>query len=347
MNLAMEEAGMESASVVIGVDFTRSNEWRGARTFGGKCMHDTRGPKKNPYEEVLYAVGHALAPVNRSGQIWCYGFGDEVSRDKSVFGFMPNDSPCDGLDQARGKEGIAGAVTLSGPTSFAPIIRKALDLVEDSGGLYHCLVIIADGEVTKEGETAKAIVEASSFPLSIIMVGIGDGPWDRAREFDNHLPKRKFDNFRFIDHQSMKKKTPEGVALAALAEVPTQYKAMVELGLLSDAHICCTSVSSSPGRGGRQSNKSDSAGRTHVEPSAPLLNLSFYDDAPQEFICPITQEVMVDPVVCADGHSYERKALAAWLATHDSSPMSNTRLTSSSIVPNHALRNTIESWRMG
>ena len=34
---------------------------------------------------------------------------------------------------------------------------------------------------------------------------------------------------------------------------------------------------------------------------------------PNEFLCPITQDVMIDPVVASDGHSYERTAIAAIL----------------------------------
>ena len=56
-------------------------------------------------------------------------------------------------------------------------------------------------------------------------------------------------------------------------------------------------------------------------------------------------QVMIDPVVCEDGHSYERGGIEAWLRNHDTSPMSNAHLNSKMVVPNHALRNSIEAFR--
>lgn len=44
----------------------------------------------------------------------------------------------------------------------------------------------------------------------------------------------------------------------------------------------------------------------------PLSLLSTMDDLPEEYLCPITQEVMKDPVQVADGRSYERKAIQKW-----------------------------------
>lgn len=62
-------------------------------------------------------------------------------------------------------------------------------------------------------------------------------------------------------------------------------------------------------------------------------------------ICPITQDVMEDPVVCADGHSYERAAITHWLLARDTSPSTNAPLPHKNVVPNHALRNLIAEVR--
>lgn len=79
-----------------------------------------------------------------------------------------------------------------------------------------------------------------------------------------------------------------------------------------------------------------SEGRNQYPVPCVCLGTSF-DSSPTQ--------VMIDPVVCEDGHSYERGALEAWLRNHDTSPMSNARLNSTMVVPNHALRNSIEAWR--
>ena len=47
------------------------------------------------------------------------------------------------------------------------------------------------------------------------------------------------------------------------------------------------------------------------------------DDA---FLCPITQEIMKNPVMASDGHTYEELAIKAWYAKERTSPMTREKL---------------------
>ena len=65
---------------------------------------------------------------------------------------------------------------------------------------------------------------------------------------------------------------------------------------------------------------------------------------PPQYLCPITGEVMEDPVTTADGHAYERAAIAQWLQDHDTSPVTNTQLPHRKLAPAHALRQLIQEF---
>lgn len=70
-----------------------------------------------------------------------------------------------------------------------------------------------------------------------------------------------------------------------------------------------------------------------------------YSQIPSYFVCPIFQDIMQDPVVAADGFTYEAEALKGWLESgHDTSPMTNLTLPHNNVVPNHALRSAIQEW---
>ena len=63
---------------------------------------------------------------------------------------------------------------------------------------------------------------------------------------------------------------------------------------------------------------------------------------PPSFVCPLTGAIMADPVVAADGYTYERRAVEDWLnAGHDESPITLEPLLDGRLVPNHALRSAI------
>ena len=54
---------------------------------------------------------------------------------------------------------------------------------------------------------------------------------------------------------------------------------------------------------------------------------------------------MEDPVSTLLGHTYERHAIETWLRRHDTDPMTNSVLPDKMLIPNIALRQTIEAWR--
>ncbi|XP_026234218.1 WD repeat, SAM and U-box domain-containing protein 1 isoform X2 [Anabas testudineus] len=67
---------------------------------------------------------------------------------------------------------------------------------------------------------------------------------------------------------------------------------------------------------------------------------------PDEFLCPITRELMKEPVIAADGYSYEREAIESWINTKNrSSPMTNLPLLTTLLTPNHTLKMAIGRWK--
>ncbi|KAJ6888797.1 E3 ubiquitin-protein ligase RGLG2-like [Populus alba x Populus x berolinensis] len=247
---ALARAGLESSNLIVGIDFTKSNEWTGARSFSRRSLHHI-GDDQNPYEQAIYIIGKTLSSFDEDNLIPCFGFGDASTHDQEVFSFFPDERFCNGFEEVlRRYRDLVPCLRLAGPTSFAPVIEMAITIVEQSGGQYHVLLIIADGQVTRsvdtehghlspqEKRTVEAIVKASEYPLSIILVGVGDGPWDMMKEFDDNIPARAFDNFQFVNFTEIMSKNMDRprkeaeFSLAALMEIPSQYKATLELNIM-------------------------------------------------------------------------------------------------------------------
>lgn len=71
------------------------------------------------------------------------------------------------------------------------------------------------------------------------------------------------------------------------------------------------------------------------KPAAPAAPASFY--------CPISMELMADPVMVATGHTYDRVCIEKWLQQgHRTCPATGLKLRHLELVPNHALRNAIQ-----
>ena len=72
----------------------------------------------------------------------------------------------------------------------------------------------------------------------------------------------------------------------------------------------------------------------------------FVDDIPEEYLCPITYDLMVNPVKCGDGFVYEETAITEWLMTRkNTSPMTNLEINDNNLVPCNELRLRIDQFR--
>ncbi|XP_066343287.1 U-box domain-containing protein 21-like [Miscanthus floridulus] len=69
-------------------------------------------------------------------------------------------------------------------------------------------------------------------------------------------------------------------------------------------------------------------------------------EAPPEFLCPITLDLMQDPVAAPTGITYDRAAIESWLLAggQRTCPVTHGELRAGDLVPNHTLRRLIQDW---
>ncbi len=67
---------------------------------------------------------------------------------------------------------------------------------------------------------------------------------------------------------------------------------------------------------------------------------------PQGYICPVSQEIMLDPVIDPnDGNSFDRAKIEEWIRLNHSSPLTRQPLEKEQLIPNRALKDAIDKFR--
>ena len=97
----------------------------------------------------------------------------------------------------------------------------------------------------------------------------------------------------------------------------------------------------------RQMRQRNERGSSNPKYQASERRRRLADEVPNEFKCSITMEIMQDPVIAADGHTYERAAITQWFAHHNTSPKTNALLPNRTLIPNHSSRTRIRDWLVG
>ena len=135
-------------------------------------------------------------------------------------------------------------VKLHGPTYFAPCIKACTDFIRENldKPLYHIMLILTDGDIHDMQKTKDLIVEASTLPLSIIIVGVGDEDFELMVELDgddtvirNYKGQPALrDIVQFVKFEDYKNAGLSALAEEVLKEVPEQvvsYLSMNEIKL--------------------------------------------------------------------------------------------------------------------
>ena len=55
-------------------------------------------------------------------------------------------------------------------------------------------------------------------------------------------------------------------------------------------------------------------------------------------------DVMMDPTIAADGHTYEKAAILEWLSTSSVSPLTGEPMDKTTLIPNLLVRSQIRSY---
>jgi hypothetical protein len=170
-------------SLIVGIDFTASN----GEPSDPKSLHymnPTGG--FNEYQQAMLAVGTIVEPYDTDKKFPVYGFGATIKGTLKLLKCFPIDEinpeveGVQGMLTAYKKRFESGDISLSGPTDFEPVIRKAMEYastttqpapsteMETSEQLPHrkytILLMITDGEISDFDKTKQAIIEVSDIP---------------------------------------------------------------------------------------------------------------------------------------------------------------------------------------
>ncbi|GKC52560.1 U-box domain-containing protein 1-like protein [Tanacetum coccineum] len=81
--------------------------------------------------------------------------------------------------------------------------------------------------------------------------------------------------------------------------------------------------------------------QNHHYPSSQSMIINI----PDEYRCPISLDLMRDPVIVASGHTYDRVSIAQWINSgHHTCPKSGQRLIHMALIPNYALKSLIHQF---
>ena len=229
-------------NLTIGIDFTGSN----GHYLDEPSYHYLNAGLNN-YEKAIRSCGDIVAHYDNDQLFPVFGFGF-CFIDSTLNNFVgkytdfnypincnlndPNIKYINGV--LKEYRNFITKIHLSGPTYFAPMINDLNYEVKKEIGKgqimnYHILMILTDGMIDDMEDTKDALVEASFLPISVIIIGIGDGDFgkmdildaDENPLYDRNRRKADRDLVQFVPFNKFKN-NPQKLAEEVLEEIPRQ-----------------------------------------------------------------------------------------------------------------------------
>lgn len=226
-------------SLIIGIDFTKSN----GNPDNETSLHYLNPQRPNDYIQAIESVGEILQYYDSDKKFPVYGFGAKMPSKFEIVShcfalnknfFDPEISGIQNIISEYSK--IVKAVQMHGPTCFSEIINMACKYascveISQEKQQYFVLLIITDGIINDLEQTVDEIAYASTLPISIVIVGVGNEDFSMMKVLDadsSPLFSKKYnmnitkDIIQFVPFKDFKSK-PYELAKEVLYEIPTQF----------------------------------------------------------------------------------------------------------------------------
>lgn len=90
--------------------------------------------------------------------------------------------------------------------------------------------------------------------------------------------------------------------------------------------------------------KGSNAKRIGLPESNSVVELTI----PSHFRCPVSLDLMKDPVTLSTGITYDRESIEKWIESgNETCPVTNQVLLTFELIPNHSIRKMIQDWSVG
>ena len=177
---AVEIISLLKFKMFTAIDFTASN----GHFSNPKSLHYIGTPTFNDYEQAVFSCCSVIEQYVQDSSNLVVGFGailpgSTTNRVSHLFALDPASMPSciiHGTHQVlQAYRALLPTLQFYGPTNFAPFLNLVLsDCQKSEPDTYRMVTILTDGVITDMNETVEAIVKLSSYPVSIIIIGVGN-----------------------------------------------------------------------------------------------------------------------------------------------------------------------------